>query len=103
MASSTDMNGLELDRRNHSAIALSKPEEREVYAYYHQPSGAQTSPTPVASEPGFPSKRFHGLRPTTLVLSVALAVVAVLAVVAAAVGGSLAAKRGHWYVTISIC
>ena len=103
MASSTEMNGLELDRRDDSAIALSKPEEREEYAYSHQPSGARTLPTPVALKPGLPSKRFSGLRPTTLVLSVALAVVTLLAVVAAALGGSLAAKRGHWYVTIFIC
>ena len=97
------MTGLELDTRDDSPIVLSTPEEHDKYAICHQPGGALISPTPVAAEPCPPSKRFYGLRPTTLVLSVALAIVTVLAIVAAAVGGSLAAKRGHWYVTISIC
>lgn len=86
------MNGLELDRRNESPISYQQPDESEKYAYYRQPSGAQTSQIPMAPEPGPPSNRFSGLRPTTFILSAALAVVAMLAVLAAGVGGSLAAK-----------
>ena len=85
------MDGLELDRRNNSK-----------HVYNHQPNDAQTSQIQLASEPGMPSKRVCSLRPITFVLSAALAIVAVLAVVAAAVGGSLAAKRDHWYATRSI-
>ena len=85
------MDGLELDRRNISN-----------YVYNHQPSDAQTSQVQLSSEPSLPSKRICTLRPVTFVLSAALALVAVLAVVAAAVGGSLAAKREHWYAIRSI-
>ena len=92
------MNGLELDRRNDSM-----PDEGDKYVFYPQQIGAQASQTPMPSQPGPSSKRFCGLRLSTVVLSVALAVVTVLAVVAAAVGGSLAAKRGSGYVTIFIC
>ena len=89
------MRGLELDRRNDSPIPLHKPDEREKYAYYRQSSGAQTSRAPVPLESDPRSRRFCALRPTTLILSVAPAGVAVLAVVAAGAGGSQAAKRRH--------
>ena len=56
----------------------------------------------MASEPGPRSKRICGIRPMTCILSAALTAVAVLAVVAAVVGGSLAAKRGHWYVAVYV-
>lgn len=41
------------------------------------------------------SKRIFGFRATTFILGVALIIVTILAIVAAAVGGSLAAKRNH--------
>ena len=103
MACSTNMSGLELDRRNDSPIAFSKPDEGEKYVFYPQPNGAQTSQIPIPSQSGPFSKRLYGLRLSTVILSAALAVVTVLAVIAAAVGGSLAAKRGSWYVTMFIC
>ena len=103
MACSTNMNGLELDRRNDLPIAFSKPDEGEKYAFYPQSIGAQTSQIPISSQPKPFSKRFYGLRLSTVILSVTLAVVTVLAIIAAAVGGSLATRRGHRYVIKCIC
>lgn len=96
------MDGLEFDRRNDSPIPLPKPDRTEKYAYNQQPSGGQMPQTPVASDPGPLNKRCCRLRSTTFILSAALAVIAVLAIIAAGVGGSLAAKRVHWYVAIYI-
>lgn len=96
------MDGLEFDRRNESPIPLSRPDESEKYAFNQEPGSARTPQTPVASDLGPPNKRLCGLRSTTFILSAALTVTAVLAVTAAGVGGSLAAKRVHWYVTMFI-
>ena len=47
----TNMNGLELDRRDDLPIPYQNSNESEKYAY-RQASGPQTSQIPLASEPG---------------------------------------------------
>lgn len=85
--------GLEVDARNDLPIAY--PKHGEDSKFYigdeqlHQPP-YKTHP----SEPNPRGRRFCGLRPITLILSIALTISVVLAGVAAGVAGSLAAKRG---------
>lgn len=93
-ASDAKISGLELAR--HYDVPAASPMAKEEDKYpYHLPDGLQVSyPEKPSSPPVWPVSR---LRPTTVILSVALASVTLLAVVAAAVGGSLAAKNAHVY------
>lgn len=85
--------GLEVDGRNNLPIPCQK--HGEDYKYYNGgEQHDQPSYEPYSTEPLAKSKRLCGLRPPTFFLSIALAVSVVLAVVAAGVAGSLAAKRG---------
>lgn len=86
--------GLEL--ATHYDVPVAGPMAKGEDKYpYHLPDGLQVSyPEKPSSPPVWPVFR---LRPTTVILSVALALVTLLAVVAAAVGGSLAAKNAHVY------
>ena len=90
------MSGLELATPFDSPISDTMAKEEDKYPY-HLPDGLQVS---YEQEPSYPHVwRTCRLRPTTLILSVALALVTVLAIVAAAVGGSLAAKNVNVYGT----
>lgn len=91
---------LEVDGR--SQLPEVQQPEKESYAYANLPAAGQakTAEPFGASDKGDyearpQGKKIFGLRATTLALGVALAVVTILAIVAAAVGGSLAAKRNH--------
>ena len=88
------MSGLELATPFDSPISDAMVKEEDKYPY-HLPDGLQVS---YEKEPSYPHV-WHTcrLRPTTLILSVALAFVTVLAIVAAAVGGSFAAKNADMY------
>ena len=91
------MSGLELATPFDSPISDAMVKEEDKYPY-HLPDGLQVS---YEKEPSYPHVwRTCRLRPTTLILSVALALVTVLAIVAAAVGGSLAAKNADMYRTL---
>lgn len=86
------MSGRELATPFDSPISDAMVKDEDKYPY-HLPDGLQVS---YKQDPSYR----HGwrtcrLRPTTLILSVALGLVTVLAIVAAAVGGSLAAKNAN--------
>lgn len=67
----------------------------EGYKYYNgQEQHHQPPYNPYSTGLRTKSRRFCGLWPATVFLSIALAVSGVLAAVVAAVAGSLAAKRG---------
>ena len=86
------MSGLELATPFDSPVSDTMAKEEDKYPY-HLPDGLQVS---CEQEPFYPHVwRTCKLRPTTLILSVALALVTALAIVAAAVGGSLAAKNAN--------
>ena len=90
------MSGLEVATPLDSPISDALAKEEDKYPY-HLPDGLQVS---YDHEPSYPHFwRTCSIRPTTLILSVALALVTVLAIVAAAVGGSLAAKNANMYRT----
>ena len=92
------MSGLELATPSDSPISDTMAKEEDKYPY-HLPDGLQVT---YEQEPSYPHVwRTCRLRPTTLILSVALALVTVLAIVAAAVGGSLAAKNVNVYGTLT--
>ena len=91
------MSGLELATPFDSPTSDAMAKEEDKYPY-HLPDGLQVA---YDQEPSYPHVwRTCGLCPTTLILSVALALVTVLAIVAAAVGGSLAAKNANVYGTL---
>lgn len=92
------MSGLELATPLDSPISDVLVREEDKYPY-HLPDGLQVSYDQEPSQLHF--WRTCRLRPTTLILSVALALVTVLAIVAAAVGGSLAAKNANVYSTLN--
>ena len=86
------ISGLELATPIDSPISDAMAKEKDKYPY-HLPDGLQVS---YDQEPSYPHVwRTCRLRPITLILSVALALVTALAIVAAAVGGSLAAKNAN--------
>ena len=88
------MSGLELDGRFESPST--SPVKEEEYKYpYHLPDGLQVSypEKPSSCHP----RHVFGFRFTTFILSVALATVTLLTIVAAGVGGSLAARNTHKY------
>lgn len=85
--------GLEVDGRNNLPIPYQKHDEDSKY-YNGEEQGTRPPYEADPSEPHSQSRHFCGLRPPTLLLSIALAIFVVLAVVAAGVAGSLAAKRG---------
>ena len=90
------MSGLEVATPLDSPISDVLAKEEDKYPYY-LPDGLQVS---YDQEPSYPNFwRTCSIRSTTLILSVALALVTVLAIVAAAVGGSLAAKNANVYRT----
>ena len=93
------MSGLEVATPFDSPISDALANEKDKYTYeHHLPDGLQVSND---QKPSYPHvRRNRKLRPTTLILSVALALVTVLAIVAAAVGGSLAAKNANRYRTL---
>ena len=91
------MSGLEVATPLDSPISDALAKEEDKYPY-HLPDGLQVSYDQESSYPHL--WRTCRLRPTTLILSVALALVTVLAIVAAAVGGSLAAKNANVYRTL---
>ena len=91
------MSGLELATPFDSPISDTPVKEEDKFPY-HLPDGLQVS---YDQKPSYPHVwRTCRLRPATLILSVALALVTVLAIVAAAVGGSLAAKNANLYSTL---
>ena len=74
-------------------------EEEHKYPY-QLPDGLQVS-YEYAQKPSFSkARRECWLRPATFILSVALASVTLFAIVAAAVGGSLATNKMHVYTTL---
>ena len=93
------MNGLELDKRFDQSNVQPVAEEEHKYPY-HLPDGLQVSYEYDQKPSSSQARRVCWLRPTTFILSVAIASVTVLAIVAAAVGGSLAAKELHAYQTL---
>ena len=93
------ISSLELDQRSDLPSPSDLPgpspinEDEEKYPYY-LPDGLQVSYAEETSS--WHNGRVYGLRPTTFILSIALASMTILAIVSAAVGGSLAAKA-HKY------
>lgn len=86
---------LEVDRRGDAPEPYTKQED---YKYSIQAADQQAyHATSVSGQPQ-KSRQVCGLRPATLVLSIALAVMTVLAVIAAGVGGSLAAKNKYMFI-----
>lgn len=86
--------GLEVDGRNEMPILYQR--QGQNHKYYNEEDRHDQSPhKPYSTEPPTKSKRSCGLRPATFILSIALAVFVVLAVVAAGVAGSFALERGH--------
>lgn len=88
---------LEVDRRNELPIPLES--QKEPFRYQSEPEKRdQNYPystgdhRPVTS---LSAQQQHNEKATILFLSIAFAVMTVLAVVAAGIGGSIAAKRGH--------
>ena len=81
---------LELDPR--CDLPIPQPLEKEFYQYHNeQPLNNNNSVSPSHT----PAQQ-HGLKNyTKFFFSIALGVITVLAIVAAAVGGSIAVKRSH--------
>lgn len=92
------ISGLEVARHYDVPATNHTAKEEDKYPY-DLADGLQVSyPEKPSSPPSLPVSR---RRPTTLILSIALAFVTLLAIVAAAVGGSLAAKNAHVYRTLT--
>lgn len=90
---------LEVDHRNDLPIPYQKYEDE--YSII-QAGNPQASHAPPIYEKPQQSKLVCGLRPATLILSIALAIMTVLAVLAAGVGGFLAAKNKYAFVILSL-
>ena len=90
---------LELDLRNTSPFVVQQNDENYKYSYGETPD-QQAKPTDLPFQPTQQDTKRYPLRPVTLVLSILLALITVLAIVAASVGGSLAAKRSNQYVLV---
>lgn len=84
---------LEVDRRGD--LPIKYPEHEDVKYAILQPDQQQAVHRAPWQPPNPQGRRLCGLRPTTLILTIALVVVTALAVVAAGVGGSLAAKNKY--------
>ena len=87
---------LELDLRDETPVVAQPDNEGYKYSYMG-PAYKHDAPPPQisASEPAQRNLKWCGLRRVTVVLSAALALATILAIIAAGVGGSLAAKRSN--------
>ncbi len=86
--------GLEVDKRTNLPIPCKVPSEGDNYINEITQDHLNTPQEHLIAPQQPPQgKHFCGLRPTTLLLSIAFASTLVLAAVAAGVAGSLAAKR----------
>ena len=98
------MSGLELARQPDMPVSnsMAKKEQDDDKYLYDVPDGLQGSYDEKPTSP--PKARCLCCRPcsTIFILSVALASVTLLAIVAAAVGGALAAKKEHEYIIPSL-
>jgi hypothetical protein len=84
---------LEVDRRNYLPTVYPEHDESKSLALH--PENRQVAYESQAFEEKSQGRRWCGLRPATLLLSIALAIATALAVIAAGVGGSLAAKNKY--------
>ncbi|MCJ1279695.1 hypothetical protein MMC21_007519 [Puttea exsequens] len=94
---SSEENGLEVDARQ-NGLHQGLYDDNSPPEAYHSPASNEGKHTQDSQAPRTAQEletRVFGLRRVTFLLSVALAFSVIMAIIAAAVGGSLAAKRLH--------